>query len=110
MLLGFVLGFIWMFIITVQTRLIACFDHNLAILAPWTFFTSVVYCLIVKKISLEDAITLPYALGTTLGLVAALKLCARIEKLPHAGLGLNSPHRARAAEKNHARRELRGVY
>lgn len=77
----FLLGFVWFFGLSMQTRIVAAGNH-FAAHASWTFGVSVLWMVLIKKVTISDS-TLDifmYAAGTALGSLAATYLHKQWEK------------------------------
>lgn len=77
----FVLGFFWFFLISMQTRIVACAD-NLFLNAGWTFLVSIVWVFLMKQITLNDSSIdlILYAFGTAIGSVFATYVHSKLKK------------------------------
>jgi hypothetical protein len=78
----FCLGFVWFFLISMQTRIVA-FADNFFLHASWTFMVSIVWVFLIRKISVstEDADFLLYAAGTSVGSVASTMVHQKLKKM-----------------------------
>ena len=68
----FCLGFLWFFLISMQTRIVA-FADNFYVIAIWTFLVSIVWVYLIKCVALNNSNLelISYAIGTSTGCVAA---------------------------------------
>lgn len=71
MILAFIFGVLWMLGVGVQVRLFAN-PHSPSLLFAWTVGSSLLWCALVRKITLEKSSIWTYALGTGVGAILAL--------------------------------------
>jgi hypothetical protein len=76
MAIAFGLGLLWMFLVSVQTKLLVK-SKNGVLLFVWVLGTSLVWGYLVRVVALNERAIIPYALGTALGAVLAWRLGKR---------------------------------
>lgn len=72
MVLSFIYGFLWMLMVGVQVRMLAG-DSSRPILCLWTFAMSMIWCVMVRKITIDAKIMWWYSAGTAVGVVFAVR-------------------------------------
>jgi len=79
MLIVLALGFLWNFLIAVQTRLVTDAQRPNVLMA-WAFITSTVWALLVRNVAVTSdvGVTLAYAVGSAIGWRVSLWI--RIDK------------------------------
>jgi hypothetical protein len=77
----FLLGFVWFFGLSMQTRIVAAGNH-FAMHAGWTFGVSMLWVVLIKKVTISNSSLdmVLYAVGTAIGSLAATYLHKRWEQ------------------------------
>lgn len=70
---AFLLGLLWMTMTGYQTRLLVKSDSDW-LLFGWAMITSLVWGFLVRTVTLNASVIIPYAIGTAIGAVIARKL------------------------------------
>lgn len=74
----FLMGFLWMLMISIQTRLIAS-GKNIGFLLVWAFLISLIWGYLIKMIVLDANTILPYAIGTSFGVTTGVIISKRYD-------------------------------
>lgn len=79
MAIAFGLGLLWMTMTGIQTKLLVKTRSEI-LLMMWAFITSLIWGFLVRAVTIDQSVIIPYAVGTAMGVLLARKIGARLEK------------------------------
>ena len=75
----FLLGLVWMMMTGIQTKLLIRARSEIILMA-WAFVTSLIWGYLVRTVVISPGAIIPYAVGTAIGALLALRIGKRLEK------------------------------
>lgn len=79
MAIAFGLGMLWMTMTGIQTKLLVKTRSDI-LLVVWAFITSLIWGYLVRAVTIDQSVIIPYAVGTAIGVLFARRIGARLEK------------------------------